>query len=113
MLHKVVKALFLRWVEDVQTANITYFRVRRQAYEDFVAIIGDSRSANPVECAVVSAESFFVIKQVLTSRKEAVDNNARLAFDRVLVELDRACRQRVATPLASEVMTEAGSEGAP
>jgi len=82
-----------RFVEDAQTAQTTYYRVRRDLYQKFVDCL--KRDA-PVR---FSAEDFYAIKGFLDCRNDKLDDNKRLAFDKTVVNIAVAA-SRVQTSLA-------------
>ncbi len=87
MLLKIKDDLLSSWVEDAQVTNITYFRLRRELYATLLEHLEASRNEPDEICTVLSRDDFFTIKQVLTSRNDSISNDARLAFDKLLIEL--------------------------
>lgn len=68
-------------------SNLTYFRLRRDLFADFVAAMDPPNPVNPV---VLREEIFLVIRYFLTARNESLDDNKRLSFDKAIMELRAA-----------------------
>lgn len=72
------------WAQQAMLVNTTYFRARRQLYQRLVALVSEgSRAQDPVDIGV---EEYVAVKLFLTSRNDGLNDNNRLAFERVLVD---------------------------
>lgn len=83
-MFSVDAAAVVDWSLKVMTGNMTYFRLRRELFEEF------SRLLNPPPGRVtsrVSSESFIVIRYFLTARNESLDDNKRFSFDKAILQL--------------------------
>jgi len=90
MLFKIKRTDAARWAEEAQLANLTYFRIRRELFTTFTQLLGDAVRAPAADTITISYDTFIVIKYYLTSRNDFLDDNKRLAFDRLLGELGAA-----------------------
>lgn len=79
----------ISWIGSALTANLTYYRTRREFFHTFVLALEHTVHLRVVVCE----EDFITVRQFLTSRNDAVTADARLAFDRTLFKLRAACHQ--------------------
>lgn len=92
-LFSVDAAAAVGWSQKVLLANLTYFRVRRELFEEFVAM------TSPVDGTTrfgLSHESFIVIRQFLTARNDAINDDKRLSFDKAILQLRADAQAAVA-----------------
>lgn len=78
------------WTQKALCANLTYFRVRRQLFEDFLNILQP-------EGVTIPNEVFIVVRHFLTARNEHLDDNKKLSFDKAVLDL-----RQLATPPAMQ-----------
>lgn len=78
----------IEWTNKVFRSNLSYFRIRRELFSDFVALL-TVQEGTPVIC--ISDETFLVIRQFLTARNETLDDNKRLSFDRACLDMHHLC----------------------
>lgn len=93
-LFNVDAAAAVVWSQKVLTANLTYYRLRRELHDEFVLLL-DPGAGKPV--CPISHEAFLVIRYFLTARNDSLDDNKRLSFDKAIVAL-RADAQRALIP---------------
>lgn len=92
MLYAVRRTWLEEWLVDAQIVNVTYFRVRRELYARLTTELRDCQQGGH-HFIMLTAEQYFVLKQLLTSRNDSQPSQLRLAFDKTLEELDNKCRR--------------------
>jgi len=63
--------------------------LRRELFEQFNDLVFDEDQSQPL--VNVNEEVFIVVRQFLTSRNDAINDDKRLSFDKAIFELRRAC----------------------
>lgn len=76
-----------RWINQCLTANLTYYRSRREFFTGFVRSL-EERPGHRVD---IDEEDFITVRQFLTSRNDMVTQDARLAFDKSLFKMRASC----------------------
>lgn len=73
------------FVDAAMTANLVYYRVRREIFDLLShALVSEAPRAGEVR---IRYEQFMAIRTYLQARNDAITNDSRLAFDKVLQEL--------------------------
>lgn len=83
-LFSAAAAVAVEWTQKVLSANLTYFRLRRELHDEFCRLL------NPVDGAIkvrISQESFIVIRYFLTARNDTLNDDKRLSFDKAILQL--------------------------
>lgn len=93
MLYKADRQRLQAWIQETQLANVNYFRVRRDQWDSFVAILRESVGVQPRDAVSLSSEVFTVLKLALTSRNDGFSDSARLALEKTLNDLSVACER--------------------
>lgn len=86
-------AAVVSWTQKVLTANLSYFRLRRELFEEFQGLLNPTRNVAVVS---MSDEAFLVIRYFLTARNEALDDNKRLSFDKAILQLRKDAKAALA-----------------
>lgn len=83
-LFYVDAAAAVGWTNRVLCSNMSYFRLRRELFEEFNRLL--SAPDGRARCAI-SPEVFIVIRYFLTARNDVLDDNKRLSFDKAILQL--------------------------
>lgn len=78
------------------SANLTYFRLRRELFDEFNRLLGAYEAGAHIN---IPEDVFIVIRYFLTSRNESIDDNKRLSFDKAIFQL-RNSAVRALNPIA-------------
>lgn len=88
-LFAVAAVAVVAWCNKVLCSNLTYFRLRRVLFDEFVELLGyEGESA-----VSFHHETLMVIRQFLTERNDALNDNKRLSFDKTVFELLAAAQK--------------------
>lgn len=74
----------LTWCSNCLMANLSYYRLRRELFEQFITLCCRSRPGSRVD---IVDEIFISIKSFLTSRNESLNDDKKLSFDTAVLEL--------------------------
>lgn len=74
----------IAWCKTAMLTNLTYYRPRRVLYDNFTVMLDPPEGVLSVP---IHHEAFLVIKQLLTSRSDSLNDDKRLAFDKSVIEL--------------------------
>jgi hypothetical protein len=80
-------AAAVAWCDRTLRANLTYYRLRRELFAEFVALIDQLDIENRV---ALDEEIFISFKSFLTSRNDSLNDDKRLSFDRAVLQLRNA-----------------------
>lgn len=72
------------WCVNCIIANVTYFRTRRDLFDQLINLCLARRVGARV---MIPEELFTAIKGFLTSRNDSINDDKRLAFDKAVIEL--------------------------
>lgn len=91
------------WTAKVLASNLTYYRLRRELFEKFNNLVFDDHQMGSL--VELSEEVYIVIRQFLTSRNDAINDDKRLSFDKAIFELRRLCSEssRVTTTASPSI----------
>lgn len=91
------------WCERSALASTTYFKLRRELWEELVQLLQPGTPPGP--SVTLSFDQFITIKGFLLSRNQDLSDDKRLAFDKALAELDQRCSTVLASPPTSGTAT--------
>lgn len=95
------------WCINCIIANVTYFRTRRDLFNQLINLCMSQRHGTRV---MIPEELFTAIKGFLTSRNESINDDKRLAFDKAVIELrNRAAAILSGTPFSLAAIGAAAS----
>lgn len=83
----------LQWADQCLVTNLTYFRNRRELFATFTSLL---RAAPGAPRVVLTPEEFIVIRSFLTIRNDSVNDDKRLAFDKVVMDIRAAAAAAMA-----------------
>lgn len=72
------------WCVNCIIANVTYFRTRRDLFDQLISLCLAKRVGSRV---MIPEELFTAIKGFLTARNDSINDDKRLAFDKAVIEL--------------------------
>lgn len=68
-------------------SNTNYYRTRRELFDQFTHEV---MRVPPLPHVPVSQEAFVVVRSFLTARNDSLNDDKRLAFDKVVLDLRNA-----------------------
>lgn len=74
----------LTWCDKVLRSNLSYFRLRRDLFGEFVAALDIAILVNFV---TLSDEEFLILGQFLTERDEGLNDSKKLSFDKAIMAI--------------------------
>lgn len=86
IIEKLDRESLRSWVRKALTTNLTYYRLRRELFAEFTDLEEDDGGV------AIDDEVYIVIRQFLTQKNDAINDDKRLSFDKALVELHKKCR---------------------
>lgn len=96
------------WCINCIIANVTYFRTRRELFDQLINLCMAQRVGSRV---MIPEELFTAIKGFLTSRNESINDDKRLAFDKAVIELRNRAMSVSQTATFSSQATGVGVSG--
>jgi hypothetical protein len=93
------------WLELVQSAKLTYFKVRQECFDKLMALLLPQSGASETTSTLTS-EAFRTLKSYLTSRNDKLTDDKTLAFEKTLAELETLSQSGVTMHLAKAARSE-------
>lgn len=89
----IVAAAAVAWANRCLQLNLSYFRLRRELFEEFTAML-TVPDGEPV--VNLTDEQFIVVRTFLTSRNDGLNDDKRLAFDKTIMEIRVSAMRAIA-----------------